>query len=178
MSDTQKAAAPTVANDNQQASTTRVQDSMRAEQRMDALENEEIGSSFEESSNMEPVQASSLRDNPLSIGLAAAFAQEEADASTQNYETPPLLIEIARFVENFDWNDRSNIMERFYQVQRVYTKIEACQQALSDLLPQIHTFNIPAQKQKALTQLQQDMYQLQSFQKQSADFMDENRPSF
>ena len=177
MSDTQKTTTPTTNTENQSPSVTRVQDALRAEQTMDAMATEEIGSAFGDSSALEEPTAPRTQ-NALSLGLAAAFEQEEVRSREQTYDTPPLLVEIAAFVENFDWSDRSNITERFYQVQKVHSKIERCQQALRELLPNIHAFDIPAQKQKALTQLQQDLYRLQTFQRQSADFMDENRPTF
>ena len=113
------------------------------------------------------------------MGLAAAFAQEvEEPAEQERYERPLFLQEVEQFLESFDWNDKSNITERFFQVQRMHLKIQECQNSLEEIIPKIKAFGISAQKQKALEQAQNDLYRLQSFKRQTQDFLDENRPSF
>ena len=139
----------------------------------DPLAREEIRTSFQEDSAADGQHKELTKDtSAFRLGLAQAFAQEEDMQEDFTYAPPPGLAKVHEFMSNFDFSDRNNPTHRFALVSNVYSDILNIQAVMREMNGQ------SALSFQARQQLQEDLYLLDTYQRQASDFMEETRPTY
>ena len=134
---------------------------------------EELGSSFDANPNEAQQNQSQPKDtSSFRLGLAQAFAQEEAIQEDLSYTPPLKLAKVQEFMSVFDFTDRNNPEHRFEIVSSIHYDILAVQDIINQMREQTAlTF-------QARQRLQEDLYLLETYRKQTFDFMEETRPRY
>ncbi|MAA80373.1 MAG: hypothetical protein CL916_14050 [Deltaproteobacteria bacterium] len=139
----------------------------------DPMAAEEIRTSFQEKSNRVIQSQKSTKDtSSFRLGLAEAFAQEEDIQEDFTYVPPAQLAKIRDFMSSFDFSNRNDPTHRFEIVSGVYNDIVDIQNIVRKMNAQ-SSFDFQARQQ-----LQEDLYLLETYRKQTSDFMEETRPTY
>ena len=138
----------------------------------DPMAREEIASSFDERPSSIQSNSSQSKDtSSFRLGLAQAFAQEEEIQEDFAYVPPVQLAKVQDFMSVFDFSDKNDAVRKFETVSSIHHDILTVQSILRDMSSQSLSF-------QARQQLQQDLYLLETFAKQTSDFMEETRPTY
>ena len=158
---------------NQDSGQERTNPTQRNQSIHDPMTSEEIRSSFQESVESIGRDASSSKDtSTFRMGLAQAFAQEEKIQEEHSYAPPKQLERVRSFMSSFDFTDKNNPVQRFEIVSSMHQEIIDVQTVLQQIKDQF------ALSFKARQQLLDDLYLLDTFRKQTFDFIEETRPTY
>lgn len=139
---------------------------------VDPMAREEIGTSFDESPSRAQSDLFQSKDtSSFRLGLAQAFAQEEEIQEDFAYVPPAQLAKVQEFMSVFDFSDKNDAVRKFETVSSVHHDILTVQSMVNNMSSQSLSF-------QARQQLQQDLYLLETFAKQTSDFMEETRPTY